>query len=67
MATAPTPIDVAGHDPVRVLVVDDEANIRNLLAAILAPAGYDVTLACDGDEAKALLEHEPSRLSSPTT
>ncbi len=58
MATAPTPIDVAGHDPVRVLVVDDEANIRNLLAAILAPAGYDVTLACDGDEAKALLEHE---------
>ena len=53
---APTLIDIAGHRPARVLVVDDEASIRNLLAAILTPQGYEVTVACDGDEAKLLLE-----------
>ena len=57
MAASPTEIDVAGHSPARVLVVDDEASIRNLLTAILSPQGYDVTVACDGDEAKLFLEH----------
>ena len=54
---SPTETDIAGHSPVRVLVVDDEASIRNLLTAILAPQGYEVTVACDGDEAKLFLEH----------
>ena len=57
MAASPTEIDVAGLSPARVLVVDDEASIRNLLTAILSPQGYDVTVACDGDEAKVLLAH----------
>ena len=57
MVVSPTEIDVAGHSPARVLVVDDEASIRNLLKAILAPQGYEVTVACDGDEAKLFLEH----------
>ena len=56
MAFSATEIDIAGH-PVRVLVVDDEAGIRQLLKAILVPQGYQVTVACDGDEARLLLEH----------
>ena len=36
---------------VRILVVDDEESVRNLLQRILAEAGYNVTTAADGDEA----------------
>lgn len=45
--------------PIRVLVADDEPSIRQLLTATLAPQGYEVTAARDGDEAKRLLESEP--------
>ena len=56
MAVSPTENDITQHQ-VRVLVVDDEPGIRDLLAAILAPQGYQVTVACDGDEARLFLEH----------
>ena len=56
MALSPTEIESARHS-VRVLVVDDEPGIRQLLTAILAPEGYQVTVACDGDEARLFLEH----------
>ena len=39
----------------RVLVAVDEASVRNLLAAILTPQGYDATVACDGGQAKLSL------------
>lgn len=35
----------------RLLVMDDEACVRDVAAAILRGAGYDVDLACDGEEA----------------
>ncbi len=41
----------------RILVVDDEINIRTALAKILQKAGYDVTPAESGDHALSLL-HE---------
>ena len=37
----------------RVLVVDDESNIRGLLDEILSEEGYQVTTAADADEARA--------------
>lgn len=40
--------------PVRVLVVDDEPQNLELVEAILAPAGYEVLLASNGEEALAL-------------
>ena len=40
-----------------VLVVDDEANMRHMLSAMLAKAGYTVETAADGTEAVACLEH----------
>ncbi|HEX7079802.1 MAG TPA: sigma-54 dependent transcriptional regulator [Gammaproteobacteria bacterium] len=36
----------------RILVVDDEANIRALLDEILSEEGYDVTTAADAEEAR---------------
>jgi DNA-binding NtrC family response regulator len=37
----------------RILVVDDEANIRALIEEILSEEGYDVTTAADANEARA--------------
>jgi two-component system OmpR family response regulator len=48
----PTP----GGDRVRVLVVDDEANITDLVATALRYEGFDVATAGDGRSALALVE-----------
>jgi DNA-binding response OmpR family regulator len=43
-----------------VLVVDDEPEVRAVLTEILAAAGYDVIVACDGEEAlEAVRAHAP--------
>ena len=39
----------------RILVVDDEPGIRNLMRTVLERAGYEVTTARDGCEAISLL------------
>ncbi|MCK6529350.1 sigma-54 dependent transcriptional regulator [Myxococcota bacterium] len=38
----------------RILVVDDELNIRKVLSALLQREGYEVITACGGDEAKEI-------------
>jgi two-component system phosphate regulon response regulator PhoB len=43
----------------RVLVVDDEAHIVQVVALKFRNAGLEVATAGDGDEALALLEREP--------
>ena len=45
-ATRPVPMPAGGRP--RVLVVDDEATIRDLLSKTLALAEYDVDMAADG-------------------
>src|SRR5215510_13077196 len=40
----------------KVLIVDDEPAIREVLEMILQEWGYDVRLACDGAEAKSMVE-----------
>jgi len=42
----------------RVLVVDDEQNLRKVLAATLIREGYEVQVASDGEEALLLLERD---------
>ncbi len=42
----------------RVLVVDDEQNLRKVLAATLVREGYEVQVASDGEEALLALERD---------
>lgn len=46
----------------RVLVVDDDDDIRNALRFLLEDAGYDVTSASSLDDALALIDQEPVQL-----
>lgn len=46
----------------RILVVDDEAVMRNLLLKILEQEGYQITLASTYDEAKARLNEKQFEL-----
>jgi DNA-binding NtrC family response regulator len=46
----------------RILVVDDEEQMRDLLAKVLERKGYEVSVCGDGAEALALLEREPADL-----
>ena len=43
--------------PKKILIVDDEVNMRLVLKAMLKKEGYDVETAADGMEALALLRH----------
>jgi two-component system OmpR family response regulator len=58
--TGPVPDDSTGSpvagDPVRVLVVDDEVNITDLVATALRYEGFQVADAHDGREALAQVE-----------
>jgi two-component system, OmpR family, response regulator len=38
-------------NPTRILIVDDDKDIRNSLAAVLRDEGYAVDVAASGDEA----------------
>ena len=42
-----------------VLIVDDEVNIRRVLAAMLKREGYEVTTAADGEQALGVLQKTP--------
>ena len=41
------------RSPPRILIVDDNAANRDILATRLAPQGYDLLQAADGEEAIA--------------
>ena len=43
----------------RVLVVDDEESMRHVLSVILREAGYEVSVAADGEEALKLIREQP--------
>jgi two-component system response regulator PilR (NtrC family) len=60
MSTAAQAADsVADAHPPRILVVDDERSMRELLAIVLRREGYEVLLAENGRAAIGLLEREP--------
>lgn len=42
----------------RLLIVDDETDLRELLAEILGSRGYEVVAASDGEEAISILRRE---------
>lgn len=48
------------HDaPYTLLIVDDDASLRAALESVLAPVGYRVLTAPDGDAAQAVLASAP--------
>jgi signal transduction histidine kinase/DNA-binding NarL/FixJ family response regulator len=61
-----TPRHVQGLQPgtakVRVLIVDDQADNRQLLAQILGPAGFEIRVATDGEQAVKAFEEWPPDL-----
>jgi two-component system, NtrC family, response regulator PilR len=60
MSPAAQPVAAnADRRPPRILVVDDERSMRELLAIVLRREGYEVLLAENGRTAIDLLEHEP--------
>jgi two-component system, NtrC family, response regulator PilR len=60
MSTAAQPVAAAtDRRPPRILVVDDERSMRELLAIVLRREGYEVLLADNGRTAIDLLEREP--------
>ena len=52
--------------PFRILIVDDEPNIRSGLALALEEESYEVSTAKDGAEAWDLFRRSPTSWSSPT-
>ena len=42
----------------RLLVIDDEENMRHMLSALLTKSGYDVDLAADGREGLKVLDQD---------
>lgn len=60
--TGSDPRQVAGASQRRVLVVDDEASVREVLAQYLALEGYAVYQAMDGAEALAIARAVPPDL-----
>jgi two-component system, NtrC family, response regulator PilR len=53
------PTETAGHQPARILVVDDELSMRELLSIVLKREGYQVLLADNGQAALDVLKQEP--------
>ena len=42
--------------PKRLLIIDDEENMRHMLSALLSKSGYRVDTASDGAEALAMVD-----------
>ena len=59
---AVTPAPARGAARGRLLVVDDEVEIRRVIASILSGAGYDVVSCADGHEAREYVEREGAGL-----
>jgi CheY-like chemotaxis protein len=53
-----------GGEHKTILVVDDEAAVRNFLAAVLRKRGYRIVTAADGREALALFERESDAIAA---
>ncbi|HBP19512.1 MAG TPA: hypothetical protein DEA08_17195 [Planctomycetes bacterium] len=68
-SAAPAPAQQVSPGPgrERILVVEDDENLREFLRESLARAGYRVTSACDGQEALELEQREPGGFDALVT
>lgn len=58
-ASSPTPPTLTTVTTVRILLVEDDADLRDVLQALLESQGYSVGAAGDGLEALSRLDLEP--------
>jgi PAS domain S-box-containing protein len=56
------PIPGVAAQPARILIVDDERHNRELLEVMLAPEGFQLLTAANGEEALAMVEQQPPDL-----
>jgi response regulator RpfG family c-di-GMP phosphodiesterase len=54
----PEPLTERSRDPVRILIVDDDAAVRNVIGQLLREEGYDTTLVADAESALELARAE---------
>ena len=54
-----SPSSLPGRLPFRVLVVDDEETVREILGHLLGEAGYRVTAVGSAEEGLAALQRDP--------
>ena len=62
VASADTRTSMKARKAARILVVDDEAHVRSMIAATLERQGYEVLLASGGREALEAIEQESFEL-----
>jgi signal transduction histidine kinase len=62
VAPEPTPSEDAGESALRVLVIDDEASVRDAMGVLLGDWGHDVIEASSLDEAQHVLERAPDAI-----
>ena len=48
------------NEPIRILAVDDEPDLRSLLRILLRGKGFQVDEAASGEEAVAMVREQPS-------
>src|SRR5439155_27017536 len=51
------------HETARILLADDDRNIADLVRMYLSKAGFEVTVARDGNETQRLLRERPFELA----
>lgn len=62
-AESPSPPPTSAPPGTRVLVVDDEASVRDVIRETLGSRGYEVLLAADGVEALSIINFNPRHIS----
>ncbi len=48
------------HNKRRLLIIDDEENMRHMLSVVTTKAGFQVTMAENGEQALAIQKKDPS-------
>lgn len=64
LARAKAPAAPARKEPGPILIVDDEVTVREVTAQMLKRSGFDVNIACNGEECLAFLSSEAGRAVS---
>jgi CheY-like chemotaxis protein len=60
----PRPVDTTWRGSGEILVIDDEAAVRDVAASMLGALGFTASLTCDGAEGLAAFRENPNRFAA---